>query len=275
MKIDNTRPAQPHVGLRQADVVYIEQVESGLTRIAAVYSSALPPVVGPIRSARITDIALFAQYGRPAFAYSGAQSKLKPALRAAPFFDVSQDTGGRGYYRDRGRYAPYNLMGRPTVLLARAPRASTARDVGFVFATTAPAGGRAATKMRAAWPSSSAGFAWSPSRNAYRVSLNGRSARAAEGGGQYAKTVVVQYVKERDSGYGDKFGGRTPLSITTGTGSGVVLRNGKAWPITWTRPSLAAGTRFQGPDGQPLPFDVGQVWVLLVDKKSPVSFRRS
>ena len=273
VKIDNTRPAQPHVGLRQADVVYIEEVEGGLTRIAAVFATTLPRVVGPIRSARITDIQLFAQYGRPAFAYSGAQHKLKPALAAAPFYDVSEDAGGRGYFRDHSRFAPYNLMGRSAQLLARAPKASTASDIGFVFSTDVPGGGRAGTTMRATWPSSSAGFVWVPSTKTYKVSLNGRPARASEGGGQYATTVVVQYVKEKNSGYGDKFGEKTPLSVTTGTGKGWVLRGGQAWPVTWSRPSLSVGTRYLGANGQPVPFGVGQVWVLLVNKKSPISVR--
>lgn len=275
VKIDNTRPAQPHIGLRSADVVYIEEVEGGLTRIAAVFATSMPPVVGPVRSARITDISLVAQYGRPAFAYSGAQRKLKPALAAASFYDVSDDAGGKGYYRDHSRRAPYNLLGKPAVLLARAPKASSAADVGFVFSDVVPVGGRAATKMRAAWLSSSAGFAWNASKNAYQVSLNGRPARAAEGGGQYATTVVVQYVRVQDSGYGDKFGEKTPLSITTGAGKGAVLRGGKSWPVTWSRPAETSGTRFLGANGQPLPFGVGQVWVLLVNKKTPVSFRSS
>ena len=273
VKIDNTRPAQPHVGLRSADVVYIEEVEGGLTRIAAVFATSMPSVVGPVRSARVTDISLFAQYGGPAFAYSGAQLKLKPALAAASFYDVSDDAGGRGYYRDHSRNAPYNLMGKPAVLLARAPKASSAADVGFVFSDVVPVGGRAAAKMRAVWASSSVGFAWKASKRSYQVSLIGRPARAAEGGGQYATTVVVQYVRGQDSGYGDKFGAKTPLSVTTGAGKGWVLRDGKAWPVTWSRPTQTSGTRFLGADGQPVPFGVGQVWVLLVNKKAPVSFR--
>ncbi|SCE33087.1 Protein of unknown function, partial [Streptomyces sp. Termitarium-T10T-6] len=42
------RPHAPHTGLEQADIVYVEQVEAGLSRILAVYSSDLPPVIGPV-----------------------------------------------------------------------------------------------------------------------------------------------------------------------------------------------------------------------------------
>ena len=46
VKIDDTPPAHPQIGLNKADVVYIEQVEGGLTRLAAVFSNQLPPSFG-------------------------------------------------------------------------------------------------------------------------------------------------------------------------------------------------------------------------------------
>ena len=44
VKIDDTSSAHPQIGLEDADVVYIEQVEGGLTRLAAIFSSVNPPV---------------------------------------------------------------------------------------------------------------------------------------------------------------------------------------------------------------------------------------
>lgn len=41
VKIDDTKMAHPQIGLEQADIVYIEQVEGGLTRLAAVYLSLI------------------------------------------------------------------------------------------------------------------------------------------------------------------------------------------------------------------------------------------
>ena len=68
VKIDDTKDAHPQIGITEADVVYVEQVESGLTRLLALYSSNFPAEIGPVRSARISDIDLLAQYGRVAFA---------------------------------------------------------------------------------------------------------------------------------------------------------------------------------------------------------------
>jgi hypothetical protein len=82
---------------------------------------------------------------------------------------------------------------------------------------------------------------------------------------------VIQSVEQSDSGYGDKFGGVTPFIETVGSGSAVVLRDGRMWPVTWERPSLSEGTRFLLPDGSPMPFAVGQEWIVLLDSdREPV-----
>ena len=75
VKVDNTTKAHPQVGVSKADVVYIEQVEGGVTRLAAVYSSTYPKLVGPVRSARITDIDLLRQYGTVGLIYSGSNRR--------------------------------------------------------------------------------------------------------------------------------------------------------------------------------------------------------
>ena len=270
VKFDNTPNAQPHSGLKDADIVYIEEVEFGLTRIAAVFATTLPKVVGPVRSARISDIDLLAQFGKPAFAYSGAQHKMRPVLAAASIYDVSGDAGPAGYFRDASRPAPYNFFGKPAALLARAPHASTAKDIGFTFSTVTPAGGKPVKVATATYPASTAQFVWDPASHTYAVRLNGRPARATEGGTQHATTVVLQYVRQHDSGYGDKFGGKTPKLETVGTGTAWVLRGGRAYAVTWTRSSATSGTTFTDASGTPVAFAPGQVWVALVNRTKPV-----
>lgn len=271
VKYDNTRYAQPHTGLRSADLVYVEEVEWGLTRLAAVFATTQPEAVGPVRSARISDIELLAQFGHPAFAYSGSQHKLRPVLARAPLYDVSQDQGPKGWFRHRSRPAPYNLFGRTSALLARAPEASGAADIGFVFSGTAPVGGRAVRTAVVPYPDSQAKFVWNAQAGLFDVWLNKRPARATEGGIQHASTVVIQFVRQTDSGYGDRYGGRTPLLRTVGTGKAWVLRDGRAWPVTWSRPDATTGTVFTGADGEVVPFSPGQVWVVLVNSRSKVS----
>ena len=56
VKFDDTREAHPQDGVERADVVFVTEVEGGLTRLMAIYSSSIPDQLAPIRSARISDI---------------------------------------------------------------------------------------------------------------------------------------------------------------------------------------------------------------------------
>lgn len=265
VKFDNVAPARPHTALAAADIVYVERVEAGLSRLLAVYSSRLPSVVGPVRSARETDIALLRQFGRPAFAFSGAQSRLLPLLARAPFHDVSPAEAGSAYFRGSGRPSPYNLFARPRRLLNAAPNPSRARDVGFRFGA-APSGGRPTQRFRVGYPAFRLGLRWSPDRRRWLVSMDGEQLGATRGRRPQPATVVVQYVAIEGSRFRDSGGNVSPYSRTVGSGRAVVLRDGRAYPARWSRPQPTDGTRFTGPDGEPVPFARGQVWVVLAGR---------
>ena len=55
IKVENTPQALPQWGIDQADVVYEEIVNGGITRLAAIFNSQAPAKVGPVRSVRPTD----------------------------------------------------------------------------------------------------------------------------------------------------------------------------------------------------------------------------
>lgn len=266
IKIDNTRPAQPHAGLQSADLVYVTEVEWDLTRFIAIFNSSLPDAIGPVRSARISDLDILAPFGRIAFSNSGAQSKLLPVIAAANLYDVSAEKVYAAFTDDPGRPSPVDHMADPRALLAAAPDAELARDIGFVFSQDPPAGGTPVSTVTATWPSSEVSFTWDEEAGDFIVGLNGEESRSTEGGPQRAATVVIQSVEQSDSGYGDRYGGRTPLIQTVGEGAAIVLRDGRMWSVTWERPSLGEGTRFLLPDGSPMPFAIGQEWVVLLDK---------
>ena len=114
VKIDNHPQARPQSGLSQADVVYEEIVE-GITRFFAVFHSATSDPVGPIRSARTTDVNLLAQLNHPLFAWSGGNKGVVKALKQANVAtDLGASTGNNaragGYYRDASRRAAPQLL---------------------------------------------------------------------------------------------------------------------------------------------------------------------
>ena len=260
VKIDNLAAARPQTGLTAADIVYVLPVEGGLSRLLAVFSSHFPPVIGPVRSAREDDLELLGQFGRPAFAYSGAQPQLLPVVERARIVDLYAGRAG-GYFRDPRRAAPHNLYAHTQKLLAEAPGASTAHDTGFRFGP-APAGGRPTASFSVSYPAASFMFRWSAADGRWLVSMDGRAASAAEGGQLSAPTVVIQYTKVRTSRFREQ-GARPPYAESAGTGTGVVLRGGEAYAIRWSRPDASGGTTFSTASGLPMTFARGPVWVVL------------
>jgi len=260
VKIDNLAPARPQTGLTSADIVYVIPVEGGLSRLLAVFSSHVQPVIGPVRSAREDDLELLRQFGRPAFAYSGAQPQLLPVVQRARIIDL-YDGRVRGYFRDPGRAAPHNLYARSSQLLSQAAEASKARDIGFRFGP-APSGGRPVTSFPVSYPAASFTFRWSAGAGRWLVGMDGKQALAAEGRQLSAATVVIQYTKVRTSRFPEA-GTRPPYAESTGTGTGLVLRGGQAYDVRWSRPDADGGTAFTTASGQPMTFARGPVWVVL------------
>jgi len=92
--------------------------------------------------------------------------------------------------------------------------------------------------------------------------MDGKPARAAEGGQLAAATVVIQYTKVRTSRFLEA-GTRPPYAQSTGTGTAVVLRGGQAYDVRWSRPTADGGTTFTTAAGQPMTFARGPVWIVL------------
>lgn len=260
VKIDNIVDARPQTGLQSADIVYVLPVEGGLTRFMAVFSSRVPSAVGPVRSAREDDLDILQQFGRPGFAWSGATPHLVPFIERARVADLYAIQVG-GYYRVASRAAPHNLYADPRVLLSEAPQASKARDIGFRFGPQ-PAGGQATASYTVRYPAASYTFRWSAKAKRWLVWMDGAPGMATEGGQLGGATIVLQYTRIATSRF-EEYGGRPPLAESVGSGTAVILRNGRAYTVHWSRPDPNGGTTFTLPDGQRMPFAPGQVWDVL------------
>ena len=268
MKIDNIVTARPQTGLQSADIVYVEPVEGGLTRFMAVFSSRVPTTVGPVRSARESDLYLLPQFGRPAFAWSGATPHLVPFIERANIADLYALLVN-GYYRISSRAAPENLYANPRTLLQQARHVSKARDIGFRFGPE-PAGGRATRSYSVKYPAASYTFQWSAKAKRWLTWIDGAPAGATEGGQLGGATVIIQYVYIGESRF-EEYGGLPPLARSIGSGKAVILRNGRAYTVHWSRPSLGSGTTYTLPGGKRMLFAPGQVWVVLAPE-SPASY---
>jgi Protein of unknown function (DUF3048) N-terminal domain/Protein of unknown function (DUF3048) C-terminal domain len=260
VKMDNTVHGRPWTGLASADIVYALPVEGGLSRLLVVFSSHFPPVIGPVRSAREDDLSLLRQFGRPAFAYSGATTLLLPYVHSSRLVDLYVGRTS-GYYRDPSRAAPYNLYAHTRRLLAQAGGASKAHSIGFRFGPPPP-GGVVTRSASVAYPAASFTFTWSAPKQRWLVSVNGTPAVTATGVRLGGATVVIQHTTVRTSRFLE-YGKPPPYARSVGSGTAVVLRSGRAWTVRWSRPRWNDGTAFTTASGRPMTFAPGQVWIVL------------
>ncbi|MEV3961175.1 DUF3048 domain-containing protein [Nocardia sp. NPDC050193] len=259
-KVDNSPRARPPVGLAAADMVYVEPVEGGSSRLAAVFSTDKPPVIGPIRSARETDLTLLDQFGNPTLASSGAAPELVASVDRSSLQNASADRQPGAYYRDYSRDAPHNLFVRSD----RLPVGGGWSPASQPHFGPAPAGGRPTQYQGARYPDALIGFEWSPEHRRWLVSMDGAAYIVADTGQLMAGTVVLQSVQVQDSAISDTAGSVSPLARTTGSGRALVLRDGRAFPAEWFRPSPQAGTTYTTSTGAAIPFAPGQVWTVLI-----------
>ena len=266
VKIDDTNEAHPQIGIDKADVVYIEQVEGGLVRLAALFSSTIPEKIGPVRSARISDIDLLAQYGKVAFFYSGAQSKFLPVLRAANLFDLgAEHESPKVYTRDPARIAPYDLVldGAEAQKLISNLDVSKAEGIGWTFGKLSNTG-TAIKSVKIKWPAANYRAIWNG--KGWQLFHNGNPDVTADGSQLAPTTFVIQKVVITNSIYHDKVGGITPFSATIGEGTGWILRDGIAIEAKWNRPDATSPTTWNDLQGKEIKFAAGQVWVALTDQ---------
>lgn len=262
LKIDNVKNSRPHEGLAAADQIYVERIEGGYSRLVAVYATELPASVGPIRSARPTDISILRQFGAPAFGYSGAQSKLIPLLDSEPFVDISNRVTGDGWYRAPSpRFSPHNLMVNPTRLLELAEeKRSVSRAVtGFTFSREFHPDAVRTDSVRVNFPASSTEFKWVAGQGWLVYFDDVLATDALTKQALSPSTVIVQITKTKSSGLKDSFGKDVPDQELIGTGKAFLLRNGKSLELTWERLEDDQFPTFKY-QGENLSLKAGQIW---------------
>lgn len=271
VKIDDTTFAHPQVGLREAEVVYIEQVEGGLTRLAAVFASTIPAQIGPVRSARISDLELLSQYGKVGFSFSGAQRKFLPEIAAANLYDVGANRYGSAFYKnDPLRSAPYAMMLSAPELMqeatTRGANIEVSKPMGWKFGDKSELAKRI-SGVDFSWPAARYSATWSEQENRWLLTHGGSPNLDSQGFHLGPTNIVIQLVSITDSIYKDKVGGVTPFTATVGSGKCYLLRDGSYLPCQWNRPTPESGTTFTDLSGKEVFFTPGQIWFALTSKE--------
>ncbi len=258
VKIDNTSSSSPQVGLGKADLVTEELVEGGSTRLAVFYYSQVPKKVGPVRSFRASDIGIVQPADGVLVASGGAGPTVR-RVQAAKIKTVTE--GGKGYFRDSGRSAPYNLfMDLPKLATSLKAPAPPENYLPWGPEAEFPKGQPA--KGFAAQFSGGHTTRWKYQGGTY-TNLN---SYAAEGDHFKPETVLVLRVRVGDAGYKDPAGNPVPETKFTGKGDAMVFRGGKLVRATWTKRGLNAPVQLKTKAGD-LTLPPGKVWMELVPEQ--------
>ena len=268
IKIDNSdgsdclNSARPQVGINQADIV-IEELVEGITRFMAVFQSNIPQVVGPVRSARSSDVGLITAFKKPMFGWSGNNSNVGADLYRVrnSFVNVGYDSqwSSRYFRETKGRCAPHNLFASPPDLYEAAPDALTP-ERPFAFRTAGqglPAGMGAPTEgvsIRTGYP---VVFKWNATTKQWERTQNDSPHNDSDG-----KVMAVDNLVVLMTTYKTNLG--SPPAITVGKGPAFVYTDGKVVAGEWTRPFPESPWAITtGDDAKPVELTPGRTWVSL------------
>src|SRR3954454_7565366 len=122
-------------------------VEGSVTRLAAIFHSDDSDPVGPVRSARTTDVAVFTPLNNPLFAWSGANTDFAAIIRSSALVDVGVDALPSAYTRRSIHSAPHNLYSSTPALFAAAPADAGPPPPLFVYRAAGEALGAGAVPV--------------------------------------------------------------------------------------------------------------------------------
>lgn len=261
VKIGNNIEARPQAGITEADIVYEEIVEGGITRYMAIFNSTVPERVGPVRSVRGMDPNIALNWGG-IFAYSGGTDVNENKIRSTKgILALNETAAGTGMKRDSARGAPNNLYVIPSEMFSKGgkpvpPKAQFkySQEVSLLAdpASTFVVGFRS-------------GFActWKFDRETgkYQRSYGAKPVVDQQGIQVGVDNVIVQFINYPSESEG----------ITTGSGEAWLFRNGKVVKGTWSRPTNSKPATYKDVEGNVMLLKQGQTWVELASTATEVT----
>jgi len=277
VKFDNVEGrSTPQAGVAAADVVYEVPVEGQVTRFLALYQSRDAAPIGPIRSARGSEIGLLEELHTPIFTWHGANALLDSHVRASAIIARSFDDVPHLYYREPSRRSPYNSFAvgtaeirdsapddargpeEPVLHFAHAgeavpsPHAVPVQSVSIVFPPAFGGVGAKGTPVRFEWD----GERW------LRFQA-GHPHVDADGTHLAVDNVIVRFTAALDSGTVDQAGSRVPTAQVVGDGEAWIFSDGKVATGTWHKPHSTAPATYHDVEGGEIALTPGTTWIAL------------
>ncbi|HKC91308.1 MAG TPA: DUF3048 domain-containing protein [Candidatus Limnocylindria bacterium] len=268
VRVPNDPSARPQSGLADADIVFEMLVEGGITRYAVVFHSRDAQAVGPIRSARLSDLHYLPML-RGILAHVGASGpvldRIRQAAGSGQFVDLDQFQHGDAYDRVSSRPAPQNVY-TSTQRLRDAAKDTAKVDVpALEFDAQTQPGGKPVSGIQLRYAGAQA-VSYRLENGAYARIQDGKPTPddAAKKDVAVDNVVIIKTdITEVKSIVEDELGSFSLDIRSTGTGPVVILRDGLRYEGTWSR----EGTdmyRFKDSSGKPLKLKPGLTWIHVV-----------
>ena len=290
---DDHWAARPQAGLSQADVVYQALAEGGIPRYMGIFQTQDPPLIGPIRSARLYFVA-WAEEWQAMYAHVWGAPNAMDRLAADNLTYIWNADGLRWLtitpymWRVDWRKAPHN-----------------AYSDGIQLRTLLRKLGGTAAFTKALWTFGEPTEEWLRPEGGtltipyYYNNIEYRYDRATNtyprwatydvirhklapdidwnNGRQLAPSVVVVLYMNTYAlaGHANEKKGRLDIRYV-GAGKAIVFQNGTAIDARWSKRRERSPTTINyasGPNaGQPIPFNRGQIFVQVVTPDMPVTW---
>ncbi len=270
VKIENTPEALPQWGITEADVVYEEIVNGGITRLAAIFNSHAPTKIGPVRSVRPTDTQVVWPIGG-IFAFSGGAPYAIDSIETAPVKLIDEDAAGTAMFRDLSLEAPHNLFAIGPSLFAFKGTPTPPPALFSYRAAGTAAIGAPVTSFVVPFPSIyPVTWTWDTATASWDRTIFGQADVTGTGQRESPKNVIVMYVN-----YVNGIGTLNSYADLQGSGTAMVFSGGKEIVGSWSRGASKADIiQYKTSSGAIIKLTPGQTWVELLNDGVPLSITR-
>jgi len=276
VKIENSPEARPQTNLQLADVVYESVTEGGITRFNAMFHSQSPDEVGPVRSARLSDLHIVPQY-HALFAFSGASSSVNARVNAADIDNLSEDAGiTKPFWRSTSRYAPHNLYADVNEIRAEGERRGMKTELaitGLAFDRRSIDGTPTITEISIPFSTANS-VKWTYDKKSDRyLRVNNGAKFMDEGTSKQlsARNVVVMWAQHKVASQYAR-GTVTYEIVLTGSGRAVVFHDGQRYDGTWEAGEDSPPV-FKAADGTQIKLAPGNTWMQVIAPNINISMK--
>lgn len=265
VKISNIPAAYPLSGLEDAEVVYEELVEGGLTRFMAIYHCTDAAKAGPVRSSREVDAAIMSPYTN-ILAAAGGNDAVRGILSDNGIVLVDELASGEAMQRIArdGVAMEHTLYANTAALrkLGKKQYDETPTEGIFKFGDLEKTGKKTKT-ISIEFGAASSSYEWDGDQ---WLRFDEGSPLITESGEQIAvDNVIIEEHRIDYSEITDNVGAAsTVIRDVTGSGRAVLFRDGRAIKGRWERESVDDPVRFVTKDGEEMVLAEGKTWIELV-----------